>query len=265
MNGSYEHQFRSNAGLCGKRVGHGSYMIRTLYFLILIGMMPLASWAADGRGYLDMTAGYKTGSFGTPTKSDLFYLSPALGYVAPDYDVSITIPYLFQTNKTAGQSTTEDGIGDIFLHGGLVLIPEKDDSYSLTGSVSLKLPTADKDKGLGTGETDIGGFLYGAKRFGQNRLTLSAGYIIVRSPSGVSLNNVYVYDIGYTRIFTLTELLVWYEGRGATVPGAENPQEINVGFFHIINKDYSIKGSAFGGLNDGGPDFGINLGLVRWF
>ncbi len=49
------------------------------------------------------------------------------------------------------------------------------------------------------------------------------------------------------------------------VSGAKNPQEINVGFFHILNKDYSIKGSTFVGLNNGGPDFGLNLGLVTWF
>ncbi len=36
------------------------------------------------------------------------------------------------------------------------------------------------------------------------------------------------------------------------VSGAKNPQEINVGLFHILNKNYSIKGSSFAGLNNGG-------------
>ena len=265
VNGLNEHDRGLADRSGGKQAAQGSRVIHTLFVLILIGIMPITAWAAEGRGYLDMTGGYKTGDFGTPTKSELFYLSPALGYVTPSYDVSITIPYLFLTNTTAGQSTTEDGIGDIFLHGGYVFLPETDNGYSLYGSVSVKLPTADKDKGLGTGETDYGGFLSAGKRIGQNRFTFSAGYIFVGSPSGVSFNNVYVYDIGYARIFSLTELLVWYEGRGAMVSGAKNPQEINVGFFHILNKDYSIKGSTFVGLNNGGPDFGLNLGLVRWF
>ena len=265
VNGLIKQNRGSEDGPGAKQAAQGPGMIHTLIVLILIGIMPIAAWAADGRGYLDMTVGYKTGSFGTPTTSDLFSLTPTLGYVAPRYDVSIAIPYLFLTNKTAGQSTTEDGIGDIYLHGGYVFIPEIDDGYSLYGSLSLKLPTADKDKGLGTGETDYGGYLSAGKRFGQNRVTLSAGYIIVGSPSGFNYNNVYVIDIGYARIFSLTEVLVWYEARGAVVSGAKNPQEINVGFFHILSKDYSIKGSTFVGLNNGGPDFGINLGLVRWF
>jgi hypothetical protein len=265
VNGLNEHHHGLADRSGGKQAVQGPGMIHTLFVLILIGIMPVTAWAAEGRGYLDMTGGYKTGDFGTPTKSELFYLQPALGYVTPRYDVSITIPYLFLNNTTAGQSTTEEGIGDIYLHGGYVFLPETFDGYSLYGSISLKLPTADKDKGLGTGETDYGGFLGAGKRIGQNRFTFSAGYIFVGSPAGVNFNNVYIYDIGYARIFTRTELLVWYEGRGAMVSGAKSPQEINVGFFHILNKDYSLKGSTFVGLNNGGPDFGLNLGLVRWF
>jgi hypothetical protein len=49
------------------------------------------------------------------------------------------------------------------------------------------------------------------------------------------------------------------------VPGAKNLQEINVGFFHVLNADYAIKGGAFSGLNNGGPDFRLNFGVVRWF
>lgn len=250
--------------------GHGnrarrSSMVHTLLLLFLIAIMPVAGWAAEGRGYLDLNGGYKTGDFGTAITSNLYYFSPALGYVTPKYDVSITIPYLSLTNKTAGLSSTEDGIGDIILHGGMVLVQETESGFSLTGSLAVKIPIADENKGLGTGEADYAGFIGARKRIGQNRFTLSAGYIKVGNPPGVYLNDVSVYDIGYARIFARTELLAWYEGRRAEVPGAKNPQEINIGFFHILNSNYSIKGSSFAGLNNGGPDFGVNLGIVRWF
>ncbi len=249
----------------GSAVTPGSVLAYTLFVFFLLFFTTSVSMAAEGRGYLDISGGYKTGDFGTPVTSDLWYISPALGYVTPKYDVSITIPYLFLTNKAAGQSVSEDGIGDIILHGGLVLVQEMGQGFSMYGSVGIKLPTADKNKGLGTGEADYGGYLSFRERFGQNRVTLSGGYILVGNPSGVSLNDIYLYDIGYTRIFTGTELSVWYEGRRATVSGAKNPQEINVGFFHILNLDYSVKGNAFVGLNNGGPDYGLNFGVVRWF
>lgn len=253
------------AGSAGKRTTRGMGMLHTLLVLFLIGMFPVTVRAAEGRSYLDISGGYKTGDFGTATKSDLYYFSPALGFVTPRYDVSVTIPYLFLANKTAGQTATEEGIGDIILRGGLVLLPETENGFSLSGSLAVKAPTADENKGLGTGETDYGGFLGLRKRIGQHRFAFSAGYIKAGDPVGIDFNDVYVYDAGYSRIFTRTELSAWYEGRRSIIPGARNPQEINLGFFHILNHDYSIKGSSFAGLNKGGPDFGLNLGIVRWF
>jgi outer membrane putative beta-barrel porin/alpha-amylase len=252
-------------GPVGKRTTRGMGMLHTLFVLFLIGMFPVTAWTAEGRGYLDISGGHKTGDFGTATKSDLYYFSPALGFVTSRYDVSVTIPYLFLTDKSAGQTATEEGTGDIILRGGLAFVPETENGFSLSGSLAVKVPTADENKGLGTGEPDYGGFLGLRKRIGQNRFALSAGYIKVGDPAGIDFNDVSVYDAGYSRIFTRTELSAWYEGRRSIIPGAKNPREINVGFFHILNLDYSIKGSSFVGLNKGGPDFGLNLGIVRWF
>lgn len=62
-------------------------VVHLVVVLILSLLPPLAAGAEDGRSYLDMSAGYKTGDFGTPTRSDLYYVMPTLGYVAPRYDV----------------------------------------------------------------------------------------------------------------------------------------------------------------------------------
>jgi hypothetical protein len=78
-------------------------------------------------------------------------------------------------------------------------------------------------------------------------------------------NDIYLYGVGIARIIGSTELYTSFEGRRAMVPGAKNPQEINVGFFHVLNADYAIKGSAFSGMNNGGPDFGLSAGIVVWF
>jgi len=156
-----------------------TYSVHTLLVLLLIGLLPITAGAADGRGYLDFNGGYKTGDFGTATKSSLYYFSPALGFVTPDHDVSVTLPFLFLTSKTAGLTDTEEGLGDIILRGGMVLVPEHGSGFSLTGSLAVKVPTADEKKGLGTGETDYGGSVAFRQRIGQNRFTLSAGCIKV--------------------------------------------------------------------------------------
>jgi hypothetical protein len=56
-----------------------------------------------------------------------------------------------------------------------------------------------------------------------------------------------------------------YDHGQPVISGFENQQEINAGFFHILNIDYAVKGHLFVGLNNGGPDGGGSLGIVRWF
>ena len=118
---------------------------------------------------------------------------------------------------------------------------------------------------MGTGETDVGGSLSLRRHFDKYRISLTGGYIAVGDPDFVDFNNVYVYGVGITREFRITEISASFEGRRALLPGSDDPQEIHIRFFHLLNQDYSIKGGTFAGLNDGGPDFGLNLGVVRWF
>ena len=159
-------------------------VVHLVVVLILSLLPPLAAGAEDGRSYLDMSAGYKTGDFGTPTRSDLYYVMPTLGYVAPRYDVSVAVPYLSMSNKTNGATTSESGIGDVILRGGRVFVPEGRDGFSLDGALAVKLPTADKNKGLGTGETDYGVFLSLHQRFDKTKLSLLSVYQGRRSSLG---------------------------------------------------------------------------------
>lgn len=239
--------------------------VHTVILLLFFIALPYSTEAQEGRGYLDISAGYKTGDFGTPTTSDLYYFSPTLGYVAPRYDVSITVPYLSLTNETAGVSTTESGIGDIILRGGAVLLPESSGGLSINGSLALKVPTADETKALGTGETDYGAFASLHQRLGGVKLSLMAGYIKIGDPPLINYNDISLYGVGISKIFDRTDLYASLEGRRSVVPGADNPREVNFGFFHVLSSDYALKGSAFFGLNDGGPDFGLNAGIVTWF
>ena len=60
-----------------------SSAVHLVFTLMLILISPGVSGAETRRAYLDISGGYKTGDFGTPTKSELFYVSPTLGYVTP--------------------------------------------------------------------------------------------------------------------------------------------------------------------------------------
>lgn len=240
--------------------------VRMLALWVLTGIALLPSVAsADGRSYLDISAGYMTGDFGTPTTSHLYSLAPTLGYVASRHDFSVTLPYLMLKSETGGANQTENGIGDIILRAGAVLFPESAGGFTLIGSVAVKLPTADETSGLGTGETDYGAFSSAHQRLGAFKLLLTTGYLIIDNSPGLDYQNIFSYGIGLSRRFAATSVYGAFESRQAVIAGLDNPQELSAGFFYALDPDYAIKGHLFFGLNNGGPDGGGNLGIVRWF
>ncbi|MDA8099975.1 MAG: transporter [Nitrospiraceae bacterium] len=237
----------------------------TVLVLLVLLLPSLVSAAQEGRGYVDLTAGTMSGDFGTPTTSRLFSLTPTLGYVDSRYDVSVSVPLLQISNSNGGSTTTESGVGDVILRGGMVLLPEGENGFSATGGLAVKLPTASESKGLGTGETDYGAFLGLSRRFDTIKVSLSGGYIVVGDTAQVTYDNVVLFSAGVAKLFSRTEAMLSFEGRSAAIPGAKNPREIHAGVFHALSQDYAVKASAFVGLNDGGPANGFSVGMVRWF
>lgn len=245
---------------------HQDLIYKILFALWLLFILtPHVVTAADGRTYIGLDGGYKTGDFGTSTRSDLYYLAPVFGYVSPTYGFSLTAPYLRLTDKTGTQSTTETGIGDVVLRGNMVFIPEGKGGLSFDGVLAMKLPTADETKGLGTGETDYGLSFGLHKRLEEIKFSFMAGYIKIGNPPSFNYDDIYLYGVGVSRVFGRTNLYTSFEGRSSVIPGAKNPQELNFGFFHVLSSQYSLKGNVFFGLNDGGPNLGYTVGLVRWF
>ena len=233
-------------------------------FVLFGALGPGAARALDGRGYLELDAGYKTGDFGTPTTASLFFLAPTLGYVASRYDVSVTVPILSLTEKTSGSSTTETGLGDVVVRAGAVLLAENCAGLSINGAAAVKLPTADEAKRLGTGQTDYGVFAGIHQRLLGLKLSLTGGYVVTGDPAGTTYKDIPLAGIGVSKVYGTTNVFASLEGRGATVSGAKNPIEASVGAFHLFNKDYALTGGVTVGLNNGGPAFGATLGVVRW-
>jgi hypothetical protein len=234
-----------------------------LCFALLFALAAGLAGGQDGRPYFELNAGFRTGDFGTPTRSDLLYLAPTFGYAAPRYDYSVTVPYLSLTSRTAGGSTTQSGIGDAVVRGGRELAAGTD--WSLYGSLAVKLPTADEERGLGTGEADFGAFATFSRDFDSVRLSLLGGTIKTGDPPGQTLTDLWLYGIGLASWAGTTRLYGSIEGRTASVPGAPNPLEAYVGAMHPLSARQWLTGTAFVGLNDGGPRFGASLGFVHWF
>lgn len=233
--------------------------------------MPLALSHADPKNtYLEISGGFGTGDFGGSTRTNLYYIASAIGYVTQSYDLSVTVPYLFMSSdnddsEQNGMMDTKNGIGDIILRGGGVLLKQETAGFSIDGALSAKLPTADEKEGLGTGEADYGVFLDIGRKIGDFKISLLPGYIYTGDSSTRKYEDINLYGVGASAILGHTYYYLSYEWRTSMFSEAEDPQFINGGFFHALNSTYSIKSDVSFGLNDGAPDLGLKLGLVTWF
>lgn len=251
-----------HAGGCraGPRPRRGAALFLALGLALFSRVTP----AADGQGYFAFDGGVQAGDFGTSVRNTLYSIAPTLGFVARQYDVSVTVPYLSLVQETGGQSVTESGLGDIVARAGYVLVAERASGMSLNGAVAVKLPTADDAKGLGSGKADVGATLMLGQRFGRVRLSLLGGFIKVGDPAGQDYNDVYLYGVGASGTQGRTGLYASLDGRRALIAGTDDPLEIRAGFFHRLGQRTAIRGTAFAGLNDGGPAYGLSLGFVQW-
>src|SRR5262249_23301885 len=124
--------------------------------------------AQDWRFSLSTSLNYSRGGYGTAPDTTLVYVPFTLRAKPIErLTLGLTGPYLPPTpqniivtgggvagRKSVTPAQTEDGLGDLLLKGEYVLPQEQQSLPEITASVKIKFPTADENKGLGTGEFD---------------------------------------------------------------------------------------------------------------
>ena len=241
-------------------------MYKVCSWLVVLAGCPWLSFnpalAADtARNYLDVSAGFSRGDFGTTLNTDLYRLQASYGQLIGRYNFSVTVPVLHLREN----SLSETGLGDITLQAGMTFNEDVFERNSFYGSVSLKLPTADENTGLGTGESDVGGFLGYTGRSDTLSLNLSAGYIVTGDTPTQSYNDVFVYSAGLAK-----STMPWYvygrlDGQQSTVNSGDNPLEVTGGFFYQVKTTQYLRAEVSRGLNDSSPDLSFSLGMTNWF
>lgn len=249
-------------------------------------LLPAAAPAADWK--FSSSVQYDTGRYGTGSWTDSWYLPFTLKRYYEYADISITLPWLRQSStglvtrvggkplRTAGEPPAgaaagtgppEAGLGDILVHGSYVIKKEGPRSYDLALAGTLKLPTANKNKGLGTGQLDEGlGVEFSKKMTPDLALRADGYYSIIGDPPGADLNNQLSLDIGISR--QAGENLVFtalYETSSALLDGNADPRDLNFSLDYKSPDGYHYSGGLLLGLSDGSPNLGLSAGLSRRF
>lgn len=217
---------------------------------------------AEARPFLGLETGYKRGDFGTAEVSALYSLTLNGGLMAADWHAGFALPYhRLDTEGTEAAS----GPGDLYLHAGRRLVPETGGGLSVYGTAAVKLPTADEDDGLGTGESDAGLFMSVRQRWGSWHLSAFGGFTLIGDPPATDYRNVTSYGLQATRLLTSAAVHIGLEGRTALTDDGEDPRELFAGGFRLLPGGRAATADAFLGLSDGSPSFGVRLGVVQWF
>lgn len=256
--------------------------------LLLIGAGP--ALAEDPRWSFSTSVNYSRGDFGTKEDTSFLYVPFTLGVTPIDrLTLSLTVPYVRQTTQTVvltgggvavrkekerelaiarpSVTRTEDGLGDILLKGQYVLLQEQPIVPEISPYLKIKFPTADEDRGLGTGEFDETLGVDLNKTFLQRFVAyLTLAYTFVGSPPGTDLNNSFAWSIGGAyRVAQPFTVFAFLDGATAISPGQANPLEFRASAEFKLTKMLKLTGSVGKGLSDGAADFSVSGGIALRF
>ncbi len=235
---------------------------------------------------------YSTGQFGTDITTDAVAIPLRLYWYPTDrLDLSLEIPYLYQSNsvttpfgvgrfKTAstqqvggvrttkrnGSSTfastfnvtnSQSGIGDLVLKGGYVVLQEGELMPEIRPEVYVKFPTADQNKGLGTGEFDGGIGVTISKWVGNWNGNLEGVYNFIGKSQNFKLNDFFSYEAGVSYQVT-DRFLPAIALKGATSPGEGSapPFEMRIKALYNITGKLAVDGYLSKGFTIGTADYG---------
>ena len=249
--------------------------------------------ADDGVFSLGLGYNYSSGDYGTTTTTKITSIPLTARYDTGPWTLKLTIPYLYisggtgaipgigqvvNTNPTGrGRSTvaatttttttaSASGLGDVV---AAVTYNAYNNSASgigidLTGKI--KFGTADKDKGLGTGENDYAAQVDAYKSFGKFTLFGGIGYAALGSSQFISLDNVFNITAGGNyKLDDRSTVGMTFDAREKVSATAHPLREATAYWAYKINKSWKAQAYALKGFADGSPDWGVGASAAYAF
>jgi hypothetical protein len=224
---------------------------------------------------------YSTGDYGEDESTDILYVPLSAKYETDRYALKATVPWLqiespggviigggpdavLSGQPATGGTTTESGIGDIVLAATAYMYPGSETwpMVDLTGKI--KIPTADEDKGLGTGKMDFAVETELTKIYGKSAVFGTLGYKVFGDPADYDINDVFYVSLGNAyRVNSSTTIGLLYDAREATTDSRDGVSELTPYFSLKTGKNLRVLGYMVAGLSDGSPDWEFGVVLSR--
>jgi hypothetical protein len=150
-------------------------------------------------------------------------------------------------------------LGDIYADAtyqfGQVLGP-----VDLTATVRVKLPTADEERGLGTGAADYYGEFTFSRTFGSTTPFALAGYRVLGDNAAYQLRNgAYVSGGAHFRVSAASVITAMLNWRQPIVAGGDESVDALLMVTHDLNARWRFTAYGLAGFTDASPDIGTGL------
>lgn len=207
-------------------------------------------------------------SAGIAARAGRFSLSATLPYVITSAPEELIVSHgglfgtpLFSQPTTQTNTVTREGIGDLALQAGYQL-PLGSVNAFVAGNV--KVPTASREKALGTGEVDYGVSGQLSRRFGDAIPFVTAGYTFTGEPEGFDVRNTVSgaagshFVLGRASLATLS-----YNYEQSASQEVNDRQSLGLGLATELASKLQLGVNARAGLSEDAPDasLGVSLGL----
>ena len=252
----------------------------------LVAMLVAASVAgastvvqAAGSTVVGVAPAYYEGDYGTSSTTQIYYLPFYVKYQKDNLTLKATVPLLsvhstgailsggtVVGNRGATRSTTESGLGDIWLEGryrirGIGSAPD------ILPYAKIKLGTASRSSGLGTGENDYEGGVGFEWSVGRSLFPFAdVGYRIVGSAPGLTLQNILTYDGGASMQLDRQNFLTgMFAGHQSEQPGFPDAADAIIAWNYYPQPGHGLQVYFDKGLSNGSPNWGVGVGVERPF
>jgi hypothetical protein len=242
---------------------------------------------------------FSSGTYGTNTRTDTILVPfTAAFYPTDNFGLTVEIPYVYQSNSnvisrlgsgmamsssssvgrsgmmgdssgstTSGNvATGQGGVGDVIIKGGYVLVAEQGLLPQIRPSVFVKVPAADKNKALGTGEFDEEFAVEVSKRFGAWNLFAEAGYTLQGKSSQLHLRNFMAYDTGVAwQISDKFRPALFVKGSSSPADNSSGLMEVRMKIKYQVTQHTGIEGYLAKGLTRSSLDYGSGFAVYQDF
>lgn len=223
---------------------------------------------------------YSTGKYGETTDTEMTYIPVTIKYQSFPWKTKLTVPWLSVTGPesvtvtsgsvvssgdTATSVRTDSGIGDVSASLAFALdslLAEPGNTFvDLIGKV--KLPTADADARLGTGELDYQVLLDIARSFDGTTPFVTLGYKWMGDTETTDYNNVFSTSVGVDRkISGNFSAGAIFDYAQATTDTSDPRKEI-MGYLNWkLSKRFSVNLYGVAGFSDASPDQSVGMQFV---